>query len=128
MFTKNFSVDGNHVDFQGVVDGLYYPFYMEWTRHAYMKEALGLDLEAEYKEGRLHMILEYSIKFKKSLLKDHKMEVTCMLQRNEKRNRVNFVQQIIVDGVVFAEAVFVATCLVNGRPSIPDVVQNAISE
>ncbi|EJD6546502.1 acyl-CoA thioesterase [Klebsiella pneumoniae] len=128
MFTKKFSVVQEHVDFQGVVDGLYYPFYMEWTRHAYMKEALGLDLESEFKEGRIHMILEYSMKFKKSLLKDHNMEVTCQLQKNEKRNRVNFVQQIIVDGVVFAEAVFVATCLVNGRPSVPDVVQNAIVE
>ncbi|WP_446915284.1 acyl-CoA thioesterase, partial [Klebsiella pneumoniae] len=111
-----------------VVDGLYYPFYMEWTRHAYMKDELGLDLEAEFKEGRLHMILEYSMKFRKSLLKDHNMEVTCQLQKNEKRNRVNFVQQILVDGVVFAEATFVATCLVNGRPSVPDVVQNAIVE
>ncbi|ANE73633.1 MULTISPECIES: acyl-CoA thioesterase [Enterobacteriaceae] len=128
MFTKKFAVDEKHVDFQGVVDGLYYPFYMEWTRHAYMKDALGLDLEAEFKEGRLHMILEYSMKFKKSLLKDHNMEVTCQLQKNEKRNRVNFVQQILVDGVVFAEATFVATCLVNGRPSVPEVVQNAIVE
>lgn len=101
---------------------------MEWTRHAYMKDALGVDLEAEFKEGRLHMILEYSMKFKKSLLKDHNMEVTCQLQKNEKRNRVNFVQQILVDGVVFAEATFVATCLVNGRPSVPEVVQNVIVE
>ncbi|HBW6183534.1 TPA: acyl-CoA thioesterase [Klebsiella pneumoniae] len=128
MFIKKFAVDEKHVDFQGVVDGLYYPFYMEWTRHAYMKDELGLDLEAEFKEGRLHMILEYSMKFRKSLLKDHNMEVTCQLQKNEKRNRVNFVQQILVDGVVFAEATFVATCLVNGRPSVPDVVQNAIVE
>jgi len=128
MFTKKFAVDEKHVDFQGVVDGLYYPFYMEWTRHAYMKDALGLDLEAEFKEGRLHMILEYSMKFKKSLLKDHNMEVTCQLQKNEKSNRVNFVQQILVDGVVFAEATFVATFLVNGRPSVPEVVQNAIVE
>ena len=128
MFTKNYTVDANHVDFQGVVDGLYYPFYMEWTRHSYMKEALGLDLEEEFKAGRIHMILEYTMKFKKSLLKDHTMEVTCQLKKNEKRNRVNFVQQILVDGAVYAEAVFVATCLTNGRPSIPEVVQNAINE
>lgn len=128
MFTKNYTVDAHHVDFQGVVDGLYYPFYMEWTRHSYMKEALGLDLEEEFKAGRIHMILEYTMKFKKSLLKDHAMEVTCQLKKNEKRNRVNFVQQILVDGTVYAEAVFVATCLTNGRPSIPEAVQNAITE
>lgn len=128
MFTKNYTVDANHVDFQGVVDGLYYPFYMEWTRHSYMKEAVGLDLEEEFKAGRIHMILEYTMKFKKSLLKDHLMEVTCQLKKNEKRNRVNFVQKILVDGTVYAEAVFVATCLTNGRPSIPEAVQNAITE
>lgn len=128
MFVKEYSVDNKHVDFQGVVDGLYYPFYMEWTRHAFMKEALGLDLEEEFKAGRMHMILEYTMKFRKSLLKDQDMQVTCKLQRNDKRNRVNFVQQILVDGAVYAEAVFVATCIVNGRPSVPEVVQNAIVE
>lgn len=44
MFYKTYSVQEQHIDFQNVVDGLYYPFYMEWARHAYMKEALGLDL------------------------------------------------------------------------------------
>lgn len=49
MFFKIYDVENSHIDFQGVVDGLYYPFYMEWTRHAYMKEALGLDLEEEFR-------------------------------------------------------------------------------
>jgi len=29
MFAKQYEVDEKHIDFQGVVDGLYYPFYME---------------------------------------------------------------------------------------------------
>lgn len=128
MFTKNYSVDEKHVDFQGVVDGLYYPFYMEWTRHAFMKESMGLDLEQEFAEGRLHMILEYTLRFKKSLQKGDEMQVTCELKANEKRNRVNFVQQILVNGTVYAEATFVATCICNGRPVIPDAVKKALSE
>ncbi|MEN4798036.1 MULTISPECIES: acyl-CoA thioesterase [Pantoea] len=127
MFTKNFTVDEKHVDFQGVVDGLYYPFYMEWTRHAFMKDELGLDLEQEFTEGRIHMILEYTMKFKKSLQKGDEMQVTCSVTENEKKNRINFVQQILVNGSVYAEAVFVATCLVKGRPSVPDVVKNALA-
>jgi len=127
MFTKDFTVDEKHVDFQGVVDGLYYPFYMEWTRHAFMKDELGLDLEQEFTEGRIHMILEYTMKFKKSLQKGDKMQVTCSVAENEKKNRINFVQQILVNGSVYAEAVFVATCLVKGRPSVPDVVKNALA-
>lgn len=126
MFAKLYEVDEKHVDFQGVVDGLYYPFYMEWTRHAFMKESLGLDLEEEFKEGRIHIILEYTMNFRKSLKKGDNMEVTCKVVKNEKRNRVNFVQQIIVDGSVCSEATFVATCLVRGRPTVPDAVLNAI--
>ncbi|QOI57993.1 acyl-CoA thioesterase [Rouxiella badensis] len=128
MFAKQYEVDDKHVDFQGVVDGLYYPFYMEWTRHAFMKESLGLDLEQEFKEGRTHMILEYKLNFRKSLKKGDHMEVTCKLMKNEKRNRVNFVQQITVNGDLCSEATFVATCFVNGRPTVPDVVVNAIEE
>ncbi len=126
MFTKTYSVDEQHIDFQGIVDGLYYPFYMEWTRHAFMKESLGLDLEQEFAEGRIHMILEYTLRFKKSLQKDDTMTVTCAIQANEKRNRVNFVQQILVNDTVYAEAVFVATCIANGRPMIPDAVKHAL--
>ncbi|PHM30049.1 hypothetical protein Xinn_03567 [Xenorhabdus innexi] len=73
MFSKEYVVDEQHVDFQGIVDGLYYPFYLEWTRHAFMKEALGLDLEEEFKAGRMYVIAEYTLRFKKSLQKGHKM-------------------------------------------------------
>jgi acyl-CoA thioester hydrolase len=127
MFAKHYDVDENHIDFLGIVDGLYYPFYMEWTRHAYMREALGIDIEEEFKQGRLYMVLEYSLRFRKSLQKGDRLEVTCALEKNEKRNRVNFVQQIRVDGVTYAEATFVATCLSNGRPSIPDAVMHALN-
>jgi acyl-CoA thioester hydrolase len=54
--------------------------------------------------------------------------VTCVLAKNEKRNRVKFVQQILVNGVVYADATFVATCLQNGRPSMPDAVMNALAD
>ncbi|AGB84109.1 putative thioesterase [Serratia sp. FGI94] len=127
MYIKNYDVDEKHIDFQGVVDGLYYPFYMEWTRHAFMKEALGIDIEEEFKQGRLYMVLEYSLRFRKSLTKGDKMEVTCELAKNDKRNRVNFVQQIRVNGQVYADATFVATCLENGRPSVPAAIAEFIN-
>lgn len=126
MFSKNYDIEPGHIDFQGVVDGLYYPFYMEWTRHAFMREALGIDIEEEFKQGKIYMVLEYSLRFRKSLTKDDRVEVTCELQKNEKRNRVNFFQEIKVNGVTYAEATFVATCIVNGRPSMPDAVANVL--
>ena len=63
MFVKHYDVDENHIDFQGVVDGLYYPLYMEWTRHAFMREATGIDIEEEFKQGKLSMVFEYSLRF-----------------------------------------------------------------
>ncbi|MCK1966890.1 thioesterase family protein [Franconibacter sp. IITDAS19] len=128
MFAKYYSVDEKHIDFQGVVDGLYYPFYMEWARHAYMREGLGIDIEEEFKSGRLYMVLEYTLRFRKSLQKGDEMEVTCQLVKNEKRNRVNFEQQILVDGKVYAEATFVATCLENGRPCVPAAIADYLAD
>jgi acyl-CoA thioester hydrolase len=127
MFSKNYEVDPSHIDFQGIVDGLYYPFYMEWARHAFMREALGIDIEEEFKQGKIYMVLEYSLRFRKSLTKDDRVEVTCQLEKNDKRNRVNFFQEIKVNGVPYAEATFVATCIVNGRPSMPEAVAKALS-
>ncbi len=122
MFTKNFAVDDSHIDFQGIVDGLYYPFYMEWARHAFMKEEVGLDLEQEFAQGRVHMLVEYTLRFRKSLKKGDQMAVTRKMEASDKRNRVNFVQQILVDNVVYTDALFTATCLVNGRPSVPEEI------
>ncbi|HBR1775421.1 TPA: thioesterase family protein [Klebsiella aerogenes] len=127
MFSKMYEVDEDHIDFQEVVDGLYYPFYMEWARHAFMKEALGIDIEEEFSQGRIYMVLEYTLRFRQSLKKGDRMEVTCQLEKNVKRNRVNFYQQIRVEGVICAEATFTAACLFNGRPSMPEAVMNALA-
>ncbi|MDP1304452.1 acyl-CoA thioesterase, partial [Klebsiella pneumoniae] len=69
MFSKQFEVDPKHIDFQGVVDGLYYPFDLEGTRHAFVKEALGIDIEEAFRQGQVFMVLEYSLRFRKSLQK-----------------------------------------------------------
>ena len=122
MFVKHYAVDRKHLDFQNVVDGLYYPFYMEWTRHDFMKEALGIDIEEEFKRGYIYTVLEYSLRFRRSLQKGDVMTVNCVMERNMKRNRVNFVQQIKVNDSVYAEATFVCTRLKDGRPSVPEVI------
>jgi len=124
MFIKQYIVDRKHLDFQGVVDGLYYPFYMEWTRHAFMREALGIHIEQLFEMGHIYMVLEYQIKFRKSLRKNDKFSVSCQLEANEKKTRVNFVQKIFIGDQVYAEATFVCTCMAKGRPTIPNVILN----
>lgn len=123
MYCKTYDVDPNHVDFQGVVDGLYYPFYFEWARHAFMAEVLGREIEAEFQQGRVHLLLSYTLNFKKSLKAGDKLVVTCRPLKNAKNSRVDFYQQILVDGLLYADATFTATCLVNGRPTIPPEVR-----
>src|ERR1700733_10165636 len=55
-FTKTYIVNDEHIDFQNIMDGLYYPFYMEYCRHDYIREALGFDFIAEAKNG-VNMVL-----------------------------------------------------------------------
>ncbi|WP_313384393.1 thioesterase family protein [Pantoea sp.] len=127
MFSKMYDVDEDHIDFQEVVDGLYYPFYMEWARHAFMKEVLGIDSEEEFRQGRIYRVLKYSLRFRQSLKKGDRVKVTCQLEKNVKRNRVNFYPPIRVEGVTCAEATFTATCLFNGRPVMPEAVTDALT-
>jgi len=126
MFSKSFTVDPKHIDFQGVVDGLYYPFYMEWTRHEFMRTVLGIDIEQLFEQGQMYIVVEYSLQFRKSLKRGDMMEVTCKMERNVKPTRINFVQSIMVDGQTYAEATFVCTCLYRGRPTIPQAIFDAI--
>lgn len=126
MYSKVYKVKDEHLDFQDVVDGLYYPFYMEDCRHSFMKDVFGLDLEKEFNEGRVYMLLEYVIKFKKSLKKDDVMIVTCEVGYADKKNRMKFTQKIIINNTIYSEAEFIATCLINSRPSIPKEIINMI--
>lgn len=72
------------------------------------------------------MLVEYNLRFRKSLVRGDTMTVSCQTQANEKKTRVNFIQQIKVNDKVYAEGLFVATCLINGRPGLPDAVQQAL--
>lgn len=120
MFSKNYQVLESHIDFQNVMDGLYYPFYMEWCRHDFMKSVLGIDIVEEAKKNNNYVLTEYNLKFKKSIKSNTTMLVTCQLKTGEKKSRFYFEQSIIIDGAVYAEARFEATCIpASGRPCVP---------
>jgi acyl-CoA thioester hydrolase len=128
MFKKHYQIDNNHIDFQGVVDGLYFPFYFEWCRHAFMKEVVGLDLEEEAKQGNMYVLAEYTLRFKKPLHANETVTVTCQLVPGSKESRFNFRQTLSVDDVIRAEAEFVGTCVPQGgRPFVPDIVKKHIT-
>ena len=73
MYELSMQVKDEHIDFQGIVDGLYYPFYFEECRHKYVKEAVGVDIQ-EFAQRGLNLVLaEYHLKFRASLKKGDRL-------------------------------------------------------
>ncbi len=130
-YKKRYTVKQEHIDVQGIMDGLYYPFYMEECRHNFIKDVMGFDIEEEDKNGINIVLAGYTIKFLRPLKKDDEMEVTCNLYRDSKRDtKFYFKQETLVNDKVFTSATFTGVCVpAKGRrpylpESISDVVQN----
>ncbi len=68
-FSKTYTVKEEHIDVQGIVDGLYYPFYMEWCRHDFIREVMGFDFEEQAHAGVYMVLSGYKINFLRSLKK-----------------------------------------------------------
>lgn len=129
MYQKEMNVKDEHVDFQGIVDGLYYPFYFEECRHQYVKDAFGIDIVEYAKKGLNLVLAEYTLKFRTSLKKGDHLIVTCELTPIEgSRAKFGFTQQILCHGKVASEATFVATCVpaAGGRPFIPEELKKLL--
>ncbi|ASZ13878.1 thioesterase family protein [Chitinophaga pendula] len=122
-FSKEYTVKAEHIDVQNIMDGLYYPFYMEYCRHDYIKEVLGFDFAEEAEKG-VHMVLSgYKIQYLRSLKKDDQFKVTCTLYKDPAGlPRLHFKQQIIMNNKVMTKAVFTGTCVpaTGGRPYLPE--------
>lgn len=129
-YSKEYNVKEEHIDFQGIMDGLYYPFYMEDCRHQFAKDELDFDLEKSAKEGINMILSEYTIKFHRSLVKDDSFEVTCVLY-SDPNNLPKFYikQEIIRNKKLITSAIFTATCIksTGGRPFIPESLKEKIS-
>jgi acyl-CoA thioester hydrolase len=121
-YSKNYTVKAEHIDVQGIMDGLYYPFYMEYCRHDFIREVLGFDLEEQAHKGVFMVLSQYTIKYLRSLKKDDEFTVTCALYADKAgQPRLHFKQSIIMNGKVMTTAVFTGTCIpaTGGRPYLP---------
>lgn len=122
-YSKNYTAADEHIDVQEIMDGLYYPFYMEECRHAYIKEVLGFDFVQQAEQGVFMVLSEYSIKFIRSLKRNDNFDVTCAVFTDAKGlPRLHFKQSIVKNGKVMASGVFTGTCIpaTGGRPYIPE--------
>ncbi len=122
-YTKEYKVKDEHIDVQGIMDGLYYPFYMEDCRHRFAKEVMGFDIEQEALKGINMVLSQYTIKFLRPLRKDDNFTVTCCLY-SDKDGKPKFYlkQRIMMNNKIMTEGVFTATCVpaTGGRPFVPE--------
>jgi acyl-CoA thioester hydrolase len=130
-YTKNYQVRPEHIDVQNIMDGLYYPFYLESCRHAFIKDVLGFDLEEEAQKG-IHMVLsQYTIKFLRSLKKEDNFTVTCtLLADGTGQPRLHFKQTIVCNGKLMTSGLFTGTCVPasGGRAFLPDSILTLVKE
>lgn len=128
-YSKNYTVKDEHIDVQNIVDGLYYPFYMEYCRHDYIREVLGFDFEEEAKKGIYMVLSQYKISFLRSLKKGDHFSVTCTLFKDKSNQpKLHFKQSIMLNGKVMTKAIFTGTCVPasGGRPYLPDTITDKI--
>lgn len=120
-FSKTYTAKDEHIDFQNIMDGLYYPFYMEWCRHDYIKEVLGFDFIKESENGVNMVLSKYTLQFVRSLKKGDEFIVTCSPMVDKTNKLVlHFKQTILLNNKVVTKAVFSGTCVgTNGRPFLP---------
>ena len=122
-YSKSYTVKDEHIDVPNIMDGLYYPFYMEYCRHDFIKEVLGFDFEEEAKKGVNMVLSRYSLQFVRSLKRGDQFIVTCspMLDKNNK-SVLHFRQTIMLNNKVVTKAVFSGTCVKSsgGRPYLPE--------
>lgn len=128
-YVKEYTVKPEHIDVQGIMDGLFYPFYMEYCRHEFIKDVLGFSLEEEAKKGVNMVLSQYTINFVRSLKKDDKFTVTCELfSDNSNKPQIHFGQKIMLNGKIVTKAVFSGTCVLatGGRPFLPDSIKEKL--
>lgn len=129
MFSINLSVQDHQIDFQNIVANFYYPVYFQECRHRFLKEKIGIDV-LEYAERGLNLVIvEYKIKFLRSLKKGDHMTVTCDIIADPKsRIKILFSQKLYTNAILCAEAEFIGVCVSarGGRPFIPQEILNYV--
>jgi acyl-CoA thioester hydrolase len=131
QYLKHYTTKTEHLDVQQIMDGLYYPFYMEDCRHAFIREVLDFNFEEEAASGTYMVLSKYTIEFLRSLKKDDQFSVSCAVFRDEiVPSTLHFRQEIIRSGKLMTRAVFSGTCVpaTGGRPFLPQRLFHLLSQ
>jgi acyl-CoA thioester hydrolase len=129
-YQKTYTAKDEHIDFQGIMDGLYYPFYFEDCRHSYVEHVLNFDMKKAAAAGTNVVLSQYTLKFRRSLSKGDTFTVTCTGHPDKSGKPLFHLKQAIHrDGKLITEALFTATCVKasGGRSFLPDEIVKAVS-
>ena len=115
-------------DLQGVVNNANYQHYIEHARHKWL-ESVGIDFAALHRDGIDLIVVRMEIDYKYPLRSHDKFVVRSNLER-EGRLKLICTQDIyrLPDERLITQARVVVTGLQNGRPTIPEVVSEAIEK
>ncbi|RFZ90271.1 thioesterase [Mucilaginibacter conchicola] len=130
-YQKIYTAKDEHIDVQGIMDGLYYPFYLEWCRHDFIRDVLGFDLYAEAEKGIYMVLSSYSLHFIRSLKKGDEFIVTCEVFKDKGGSpKLHFKQTILLNKKIVTKAVFSGTCIpaAGGRPYLPESVAHLLKD
>jgi len=131
QFEIEYAAKEEHIDFQGIMDGLYYPFYLEECRHRFIEEAMQFNMKDASALGTNMVLAQYIIKFIRPLKKGDKFVATCSAHPDKAHKPVFHLRQTLVrDGKLVVAAYFTATCVstTGGRPFIPEAVANFLAD
>jgi len=123
-----FEVRDYECDLQGVVNNANYQHYIEHARHKWL-ESIGIDFAALHKEGIDLIVVRMEMDYKYPLRSRDRFVVRSNLER-EGRLKVICKQDIykMPEERLIAQARVVVTGLQNGRPTIPEIVSEAIEK
>jgi acyl-CoA thioester hydrolase len=130
-YELSYTVKPEHIDFQDIMDGLYYPYYMEDCRHRFVKDILHLDIREEAQRGVNAVLSQYTIRFFRPLRRDDAFVVTCQVSPDESgKPQIHFHQEMLRDGKLIASATFTATFVATsgGRPFLPETLVEQLKQ
>ncbi len=127
IFELKFKVRDYECDLQGIVNNSVYQNYLEHTRHEFLK-TIGLDFAQLFRDGIKAVVARVEIAYKNSLQSGDEFVSRLNVERDGVKHV--FYQDIyrLPDEVLCIKGKITSVNVVNGRLSMPDVIEDAIQK
>lgn len=127
IYELRFKVRDYECDLQGIVNNSVYQNYLEHTRHEFLK-TIGLDFAQLFRDGIKAVVARVDIAYKNSLQSGDEF----VSRLNVERDGIKYVfkQDIyrLPDEVLCIKGKITSVNVVNGKLSVPQVIEDAIQK